>query len=413
MSTVTRKIGLSLGADVCWPMCFEDILQRLELAIRLGGDVVRFEAERVNIEPFDVAPLPKYDLIIDRLTHWYAPRREWIKKAVILDGTYVWNNPWSVQAMEKHTTYCAMLRLGMPVPETRVLPAKAYDDKPDLQVTLNRYARLFDVAQQGESVGYPLFMKPFDGGAWVGVSKVDNGKQLAQAYEGSGKHVMLLQRGIVPFEMFVRGLAIGPQFRVLKYDPGAPLHARYLPDVDFLSEADHDVVRDSTLAINAFFGWDFNTCEMLLAAGTWYPIDFANPCPDSQVTSLHVHFPWLVIAKLRWAIFCAATRRKFRHNCDWEPFFAVAAGKQPYRQKLKAYADLARKRFDSDRFEEFCADYLAHLPEVAWEYFGTARAKEAVRRKVEALYPRHEWDEFTERFWSGVQTWREREAVRR
>jgi hypothetical protein len=131
------------------------------------------------------------------------------------------------------------------------------------------------------------------------------------------------------------------------------------------------------------------------------------------VTSLHVHFPWLVIAKLRWAIFCAATRRKFRHNCDWEPFFAVAAGKQPYPQKLKAYADLARKRFDSDRFEEFCADYLAHLPEVAWEYFGTARAKEAVRRKVEALYPRHEWDEFTERFWSGVQTWREREAVRR
>ncbi len=25
MATVTRRIGLSLGADLCWPLCFEGL----------------------------------------------------------------------------------------------------------------------------------------------------------------------------------------------------------------------------------------------------------------------------------------------------------------------------------------------------------------------------------------------------
>ena len=31
MGTVTRRIGLSLGADICWPICYEDILRELDL----------------------------------------------------------------------------------------------------------------------------------------------------------------------------------------------------------------------------------------------------------------------------------------------------------------------------------------------------------------------------------------------
>ena len=58
----------------------------------------------------------KYDVVIDRLTHWYDTSREWIKKGVLMDGLYVFNNPWSVQSMEKHTSYAAMTALGMPDP---------------------------------------------------------------------------------------------------------------------------------------------------------------------------------------------------------------------------------------------------------------------------------------------------------
>ena len=44
--------------------------------------------------------------------------------------------------------------------------------------------------------------------------------------------------------------------------------------------------------------------------------------------------------------------------------------------------------------------------EVAWEYFGSKDAREAVREKVAALFPEHEVEEFTERFWQSIQDWR-------
>ena len=164
MADVTRRIGLSLGADICWPICYEDLVDRLDLAIPVGGDRVRLEIERLTIEPFDLRQASRFDVVIDRLTHWYGPSREWIKKAIILNGLYVFNNPWSVQAMEKHTAYCAMMRLGMPVPDTWLIPPKEYDESPDLQPTLERYAQLFDLPKIAAGIGYPSFIKPYDGG---------------------------------------------------------------------------------------------------------------------------------------------------------------------------------------------------------------------------------------------------------
>ena len=413
MAHVQKRIGLSLGADVCWPICFEDILGKLDLKIRRGRDQVTFATERVTIEPFSLKKPVRYDVVLDRLTHWYYPSREWIKKAVILDGLYVLNNPWSIQSMEKQTSYCAMMRLGLPIPETWLVPPKAYDEKPDLEPTLQRYAQMFDLGKIGEEIGYPLFMKPYDGGGWVGVNKVDDAEGLRERYEESGKFVMHLQAGVMPYEHFVRCIGIGPQVRIVRYDPSAPLHERYQEDREFLPTDDVALLEDICLTINAFFGWDFNSCESLLKDGTWHPIDFANPCPDSQVTSLHVHFPWLVKSKLRWALFCAATGRKMRLTLDWEPFFKIAAQELPYRERVAAYAALARKHFAADRFASFCERHLGDLDEVAWDYFGSEPARVAIRGKVQALFPEHEWEQFTDHFWQKIQDWRDRDAERR
>ncbi len=409
MGDVTRHIGLSLGADICWPVCYEALLDNLQLQIPWEGDTLRFEAERVTIEPFDLSQPCKYDVVIDRLTHWYHTSREWIKKSVILDDLYVYNNPWSLQSMEKQTTYCAMMRLGLPIPATWMLPAKEYEPSADLQATLDQYAKLFDLGEVGEKVGYPMFMKPYHGGGWVGVSKIDNQAQLREAYDNSGTTVMNVQKAVLPHDYYVRAVGLGPQVRLVNYDAGAPLHDRYRMDTDFVSQQDAQLLTDMTLTINSFFGWDFNSCEALRQSGIWHPIDFANACPDSQVTSLHYHFPWLIKANLRWSIFCAATRKAYQHNLDFAPYYEIAEQDLPYRDRLSAYADIAHARYETDRFEEFCQQHLSHLDEAAWEFFGSDTARDAVNRKVRSLYPEHEVDTFTELFWSRIQQWREQE----
>lgn len=406
MGEITRKIGLSLGADVCWPACYEHLMRRLDLAIPVGGDVVRFEVERVMIEPFDLTQPCSYDLVIDRLTHWYFTSREWIKKSVLMNELYVFNNPWSVQSMEKHTTYCAMMQLGLPVPATWMVPPKSYAPLPDLRPTLRQYAKLFDLGVVGERLGYPVFMKPYDGGGWRSVTRAADEASFRRAYEASGNTVMHVQKAVDPWDIFVRCIGFGPMTHMVRYDVDAPLHDRYTLDKGFLSDEDASLIRDITLTINSFFGWEFNSCELMRGGNVWHPIDFANACPDSQVTSLHYHFPWLVKAFVRWSVFCAATERKMRMNLEWEPFYRIAAGDMSYREKVRAYATIAEQRFESDRFEEFCATHLAHLDEVAWEFFGSEDAKSAIRAKVELLYPAHEIDQFTELFWERIQKWR-------
>ncbi|MDH3305726.1 MAG: hypothetical protein OEM92_11015 [Gammaproteobacteria bacterium] len=407
MAQKTKHIGLSLGADICWPICYEGLLKELDLKIPFGNDTLTFEVERMAIEPFSLTQSCKYDVVIDRLTHWYHTSREWIKKAIITDDLYVFNNPWSLQSMEKQTTYCAMMRLGLPVPETWMIPPKSYTESSDLQPTLRRYAKLFDLGDIGDRIGYPLFMKPYDGGAWVGVTAIKDRESLLKAYNESGTRVMNLQKGIVPFEGFVRCVGLGPQWRCVNYDPDAPLHDRYRMDTNFLTAQEEQRLKDITMVINAFFGWDFNSCESLLSNGVWHPIDFANACPDSQVTSLHFHFPWLIKANIRWSVFCAATDRSMNTNLNWREYFDIADQDKPFDDKLADYVRIARQHFDIERFEEFCDQHLAHLDEVAHSYFATDAVRAAIREKVEALYPDYEYDEFTELFWNRIQQWRQ------
>ena len=47
---------------------------------------------------------------------------------------------------------------------------------------------------------------------------------------------------------------------------------------------------------------------------------------------------------------------------------------------------------------------------MAFDFFATDDAREAVRLKVEALYPAHEVERFTELFWSRIQRWRDEEG---
>lgn len=415
MATVVRKIGLSLGADICWPASYEEILRRLDLAIPQGGDEIRLQTERVVVEPFDLSRPSSYSLVLDRLTHWFHTSREWIKQ-ISFDGVYVLNNPWAIQSMEKHTTYVAMMKLGMPIPETWIIPPKEYETGGDWDVTVRRYNRLFDLGAVGEAVGYPAFLKPYDGGGWVGVTRVTDEKSLRTAYDRSGKRVQHLQAAVKDWDLFIRAIGVGPQVNVVKYDPDQPLHERYRVEFDFVSGEEWQRAARICRTINGFFGWDFNSCEMLRAGGVLHPIDYANACPDSQVTSLHFHFPWLVKALLRWTIFNAVTGRRKPMTLEWDKYFAARERGlregMTFDEQLAEYDAIARKWFDTDRFEAFDAEYLGDLDAVALEFFGDQRFYDIVQQKVEALFPKHEIKQFTDHFFGMVQFWRKTERDR-
>jgi hypothetical protein len=403
MPAVTRHIGLSLGADICWPLAFEQILADAKLELKLGKDVVKFACERVTLEPFPLQQGCKYDLVVDRLTHWFAMQREWIKKGILMDGLYVYNNPWSVQSYEKHSTYCAMTSLGMPIPPTMMVPQKNYEPKPDLEFTLKSYARLFDLGAIGKQIGYPLFMKPYDGGGWQGVTKIDDEAALKNSYENSEKWLMHVQKAVAGFDLFVRAVGIGPQVRVIKYDASQPLHGRYTTARNFCSKEEEQLMVDTCLTINTFFGWDFNSCEALRKDGTFYPIDFANPCPDNQVNSIHYHWPWYVLSNLKWASFVAATKRPMRKTLDFEPYYAIAKKDLPYREKLKGYAKIARERLQADEFQDFSQKHLGPLEAAAKAWFRSDRCKDAITKKVAHMYPAHEVAEFSAKFFELVK----------
>ena len=62
-----------------------------------------------------------------------------------MDDVYLLNSPFTFQSMEKHAAYCAMIRLGLKVPETVLVPYKNPLDNAKYAYTAARYNQPFDL----------------------------------------------------------------------------------------------------------------------------------------------------------------------------------------------------------------------------------------------------------------------------
>ncbi len=388
------RIGLLLGDEDDWPTTFESLVRRLAPAIRHRRRKYEFEIERIRIHPFNLRAPSRYNLVIDRLAYWHFNPREWLKKVALVNDVYLLNNPFTFQSMEKHSAYCAMIRLGLHIPETWLIPTKAGPDTEKYRVTAARYHDFFDLPTVAGQIGYPLFMKPFDGGGWRDVSRIKDPEALMAAYDRSGQTMMHLQQGLEDFDVFVRSLAIGPQVISLHYDPDQPMHARYVIDHGFLSPEKGVEARRLVKVINAFFRWEFNSCEAILKDGRLSPIDFANACPDIALTSLHYYFPWAIKALLAWSLFCLVTGRKMRINMDVEKYFRVADSDRSYDEKLVEYASLADRYFETERFEEFRATHLQDLDPAMWDLAQTPEFDRLLVGTVQSTFPAHEHEHY-------------------
>jgi hypothetical protein len=395
-ATATRHlIGLLLGTEDDWPTAFEEILRRIGPVEDPSGGTHEFDVERITIEPFSLRYRPRYDLVIDRLAYWYYHPREWLKKVAMMDGVYLLNSPFTFQSMEKHAAYCAMMRLGLKIPETVLVPYKNPVDNARYAYTSARYNQPFDLDAIAEKIGYPIFMKPYDGGAWRGVSKIRNATELHAAYDASGEMLMHLQKAVEGYDVFARSLSIGAETMVMRFQPDQPMHQRYAVDHSFLSaDAGAEVVTIGRL-VNAFFRWEFNSCETLVSGGEVYPIDYANACPDVALTSLHYYFPWAMKALVKWCVFAMVTGRRPQLDTDTDRYFEIAD--QPgasYGEKLRAYRELADGYFDAARYHEFCATKLGHLDEIVLDWVAGPGFDRLLVETVKSVYPEHEHDQF-------------------
>jgi len=401
----THLIGLLLGTEEDWSGAFEALMHRTAPKVKHGGETHDFRTERVTIEPFDLRMQPRHSLVIDRLAHWYYVPREWIKKVALMDGVYLMNNPFTFQAMEKHSAYCAMMRLGLKVPDTWLIPSKQPPADERFAYTAARYNRPFDLGPIAEHIGYPMYMKPFDGGAWVGVSRIGDERELHERYDDSGRRLMHLQAAVDGFDVFSRSLSIGAETMVMRFEPDRPLHDRYQVQHDFLDAHTGREVVTIGQTVNSFFRWEFNSCETLIRGGEVFPIDYANACPDVSLISLHYYFPWAISALLRWSVYCCATGRQMRVALDPDPWFAIGDTDAGYEDKLERYRALAEDYFENERYEEFCARHLPHVDEAMHAYVQSPAFDALLVDTVTRAFPAHEHEHFVEHYRGLLGAW--------
>jgi hypothetical protein len=262
-------------------------------------------------------------------------------------------------------------------------------------------------------MGYPLFMKPYDGGAWVGVTRIRNVDDLQAAYDASGHRLMHLQESIEGYDAFARSLSIGAETMVMKFRPELPMHNRYEVAHGFLTPAVGLEAMTISRLVNAFFRWEFNSCEMLVKGSNVYPIDYANACPDAALTSLHYYFPWAMKALVKWTVFCTVTGRQPRYDLDTRRYFDIGDREDlSYNDKLAAYRQLADEYFETDRYLDFCASRLTHLDEIVFDWVNGPDFDRLLIDTVRSTYPPSEHEQFLAHFRGLIALWIRDESLR-
>ena len=280
-----KRIGVLFGMEESFPPALVDYINRMGIA-----DV---SAEFVNIGGIRMEEPHRYAVIVDSISHDIPFYRAYLKNA-ILSGTKVINNPFWWSADDKFFNYALAERLGVAVPPTVILPHKTHPkgttdrSMRNLQYPLN-WDAIFDY------VGFPAFLKPYDGGGWRDVYKVDNAQELFDAYDQTDTLCMTLQRG-VNFTEYFRCYVIGQEkVHIMPYDPRAPQAERYMKNPPQYDPSLLLRVQEDALTLCRALGYDLNTVEFAVENGVPYAIDFMNPAPDAERTSVgEANFEWIV-----------------------------------------------------------------------------------------------------------------------
>jgi hypothetical protein len=284
-----KKVGILVGREKSFP---DALMNRIN---ELGkGEVV---AEFIKLGGIRHDAPPRYDLVVDRISHEVPFYRATLKR-LALEGTIIINNPFWWSADDKFFNYSLAPKLGVAVPKTVLLPQKDYI--PSI-VTESLRNLEFPIDWEGivEYVGMPAILKPFDGGGWKNVSRVNSLEELWSEYDQTGTLCMTLQE-FIDFEQFVRCYCVGQEeVMIMAYDPRKPYLSgeQYLHQPGYLAPKLAEKVTRDVRTLCTALGYDLNTVEFAIKDGVPYAIDFMNPAPDAELASVGEFFhEWITDA---------------------------------------------------------------------------------------------------------------------
>ena len=282
------KIGLLCGREYAFPPAFLDRVNQLGAPHGITAEFVKLTGTKMG-EPSG------YRIIVDRISHEVEYYRAYLKHAV-LTGTYVINNPFWWTADDKFFNYAVAQKVGVAVPKTIVLPQKSYPADIDLTAeSLHNLGYPIDWDGLLDYVGRPAILKPFSGGGWKHVYKVNNREELIAAYDVTGPYCMTLQQ-FIRFDQYVRCFTFGKtDITPVRYDPH---ERRYLVEHQYLTpQLGARIVKDAQ-TLNLALGYEMNTIEFAVEDGVPYAIDFLNPAPDFERDRITPHYFDMVVEKM-------------------------------------------------------------------------------------------------------------------
>jgi len=305
-----KRVGILVGREKTFP---DALLKNINE--RGKGEVT---ADFIKLGGIRHDEPPRYDIVIDRISHEVPFYRATLKR-MALEGTIIINNPFWWSADDKFFNYSLARKLGVAVPKTVLLPQKDYVTGIVSESLRNLE---FPLDWQGivDYVGLPAFLKPFDGGGWKNVSKINSLEELWKEYDQTGTLCMTLQEAI-DFDQFVRCYCVGQEeVMIMAYDPRKPYLSgeQYLHNPDYLAPELADRVRQDVRTLCTALGYDLNTVEFAIKDGIPYAIDFMNPAPDAELASVGMFYHNWITEAVTNLVFKRLNERRERPRYRWD-----------------------------------------------------------------------------------------------
>jgi hypothetical protein len=334
-----KRVGILVGREKTFPAALiEGINERGQ------GEVV---AEFVKIGGVrHEGPIP-YDLIIDRISHEVPFYRAFLKRAA-LEGAVVINNPFWWSADDKFFNFSLATKLGVAIPRTVLLPQKNYIEGITSESLRNLEFPL-DWQAVADYVGFPAILKPFDGGGWKNVSRINSLEELWKVYDTTDTLCMTLQE-MIDWDQFVRCYCIGQEdVMIMPYDPrkGYLSGEQYINNPTYLPSDVAARVHQDVLTLNRALGYDLNTVEFAIKDGIPYAIDFMNPAPDAELASVGEFYHNWVTNAVTDLVFRRLAEPQTRGRYRWDAMLNPQPEPPGITQPLAAVATAAQSAADA------------------------------------------------------------------